>query len=218
MPASWWLSLRARMPLAVILVALVLGGISASGGLLQRRFDIPHAATTVLQGLIFLCVLASNAFAGRLLPRRGGCMTGTFDLGWWGVLLAIVAGAIRVSTPYLLVSLGETLTEKSGRVNLGLEGTLVLGAMSAFATVLSHRLTLARHARCRRCGQRARTAARRHLQSASCQRHRRRHRAVHFRHRPRVLSRQAVHRAARGDAARTAARQLERQSGDPLGL
>ena len=60
-------------------------------------------------------------------------MSGTLDLGWWGVALAIVAGAIRVSTPYLLVSLGETLTEKSGRVNLGLEGTLVLGAMSGFA-------------------------------------------------------------------------------------
>jgi simple sugar transport system permease protein len=56
--------------LAVILVALLLGGISASGGLLQRRFDMPHAATTVLQGLIFICVLASNALAGRLLPRR----------------------------------------------------------------------------------------------------------------------------------------------------
>jgi simple sugar transport system permease protein len=56
--------------LAVVMVALLLGGISASGGLLQRRFDVPHAATTVLQGLIFLCVLASNALAGRLLPRR----------------------------------------------------------------------------------------------------------------------------------------------------
>jgi ABC-type uncharacterized transport system permease subunit len=61
-------------------------------------------------------------------------MSSTLDLGWWGVVLAIIAGAIRVSTPYLLVSLGETLTEKSGRVNLGLEGTLVLGAMSGFAT------------------------------------------------------------------------------------
>jgi ABC-type uncharacterized transport system permease subunit len=60
-------------------------------------------------------------------------MSSTLDLGWWGVALAIIAGAIRVSTPYLLVSLGETLTEKSGRVNLGLEGTLVLGAMSGFA-------------------------------------------------------------------------------------
>src|SRR5262249_40299591 len=65
-------------------------------------------------------------------PER--CMTGGLDLGWWGVLLAIVAGAIRVSPPYPLVSLGETRTERSGRVNIGLEGTLVLGAMSAFAT------------------------------------------------------------------------------------
>jgi general nucleoside transport system permease protein len=55
------------------------------------------------------------------------------ELGWWGVLIAVVGGAIRVSTPYLFVSLGETLTEKSGRVNLGLEGTLVMGAMSGYA-------------------------------------------------------------------------------------
>src|SRR5262245_25360167 len=57
----------------------------------------------------------------------------TPDLGWWGAMIAIVGGAIRVSTPYLYVSLGETLTEKSGRVNLGLEGTLVMGAMSGYA-------------------------------------------------------------------------------------
>lgn len=49
------------------------------------------------------------------------------------VLLAMFAGAIRVSTPFLFVSLGECLTEKSGRINLGLEGTLVFGAMSAYA-------------------------------------------------------------------------------------
>ncbi len=49
------------------------------------------------------------------------------------VLMAMFAGAIRVSTPFLFVSLGETLTEKSGRINLGLEGTLVFGAMSGYA-------------------------------------------------------------------------------------
>lgn len=54
-------------------------------------------------------------------------------LGWWGVPLAILGGAIRASTPYLFVSLGECLTEKSGRINLGLEGNLVLGAMTAYA-------------------------------------------------------------------------------------
>ncbi len=54
-------------------------------------------------------------------------------LGWWGVPLAVLGGAIRASTPFLFVSLGECLTEKSGRINLGLEGTLVMGAMSGYA-------------------------------------------------------------------------------------
>ena len=55
------------------------------------------------------------------------------ELGWWGVPLALLAGAIRINTPFLFVSLGECLTERSGRINLGLEGNLVLGAMSAYA-------------------------------------------------------------------------------------
>jgi simple sugar transport system permease protein len=55
------------------------------------------------------------------------------DLGLWVIPLAILGGAIRVSTPFLFVSLGEVLTERSGRINLGLEGTLVFGAMSGYA-------------------------------------------------------------------------------------
>ncbi len=49
------------------------------------------------------------------------------------VLVALIGGALRVSTPFMFVALGECLTEKSGRVNLGLEGTLVLGAMTGYA-------------------------------------------------------------------------------------
>ena len=48
------------------------------------------------------------------------------------LLLAIVGGALRVGTPFLFVSLGECLTEKSGRINLGLEGVLVFSAMAGF--------------------------------------------------------------------------------------
>jgi len=58
------------------------------------------------------------------------------ELGFWAVPLAMLAGAIRVSTPFLFVSLGECLTERSGRINLGLEGTLVMGAMSAYGVAL----------------------------------------------------------------------------------
>lgn len=56
----------------------------------------------------------------------------TEALGWWGVPLAIAAGTMRGGTPFLFVSLGECLTEKSGKINLGLEGTLLTGAMSAY--------------------------------------------------------------------------------------
>lgn len=55
------------------------------------------------------------------------------NVGWWGVPLAIAAGTMRGGTPFLFVSLGECLTEKSGKINLGLEGTLLTGAMSAYA-------------------------------------------------------------------------------------
>ena len=58
------------------------------------------------------------------------------SLGWWGVVIAVLGGAVRVSTPYLFVSLGETITEKSGRINIGLEGTLVMGAMSGYGTAV----------------------------------------------------------------------------------
>ena len=63
--------LARQNPLAIVPVALLVGGITASGGLLQRRFGMPDATTQVLEGLIFLCVLASNALAGRTWFWRG---------------------------------------------------------------------------------------------------------------------------------------------------
>lgn len=53
-------------PLAIIPVALLLGGIRASSGLLQRNFDLPDATTLVLQGIIFIIILASEALYGKL--------------------------------------------------------------------------------------------------------------------------------------------------------
>jgi simple sugar transport system permease protein len=55
------------------------------------------------------------------------------SIGWWGVVIGVLAATVRGGTPFLLVSLGECLTEKSGKINLGLEGVLLMGAMSAYA-------------------------------------------------------------------------------------
>ena len=53
-------------PLAVVLCAVLVGGIGASGSLLQRRLGLPDAATLVLQGLIFANLLAWEAMQGRV--------------------------------------------------------------------------------------------------------------------------------------------------------
>ena len=53
-------------PLAIIPVAVLLGGIRASSGLLQRSHDLPDATALVLQGIIFVVILASEAFYGRI--------------------------------------------------------------------------------------------------------------------------------------------------------
>jgi simple sugar transport system permease protein len=53
-------------PLAVIPVAILLGGIGASGGLLQRRLGLPDASVLVLQGMIFVAVLTSETLYGRI--------------------------------------------------------------------------------------------------------------------------------------------------------
>ena len=50
------------------------------------------------------------------------------------LLLGVLGGAVRVGTPFLFVSLGECLTEKSGRIKLGLEGVLVFLALAGFAS------------------------------------------------------------------------------------
>jgi len=52
-------------PLAIVPVAMLMGGIGASGGLLQRRLDLPDATVLVLQGIIFLVILAAETLFGR---------------------------------------------------------------------------------------------------------------------------------------------------------
>ena len=52
-------------PIAVIPVAMLVGGIGASNGLLQRRLDLPDATVLVLQGIAFMVILAAETLYGR---------------------------------------------------------------------------------------------------------------------------------------------------------
>lgn len=52
-------------PLAIIPVAILLAGFEASSGLVQRRMDLPDATVLVLQGFVFVAILASETLYGR---------------------------------------------------------------------------------------------------------------------------------------------------------
>lgn len=52
-------------PLAAVLVAVLLGGILTSGGILQRSHDLPDATVLLFQGLVFLVVLYSDSLFGK---------------------------------------------------------------------------------------------------------------------------------------------------------
>ena len=67
--------LSRQNPLAIIPMSVLLGGIGAAGGLLQRHMDLPDATVEVLQGFIFVAILTSETVQGRVAwfqPRARG--------------------------------------------------------------------------------------------------------------------------------------------------
>ena len=49
------------------------------------------------------------------------------------VLVSILMSIVGVSTPILIAALGELVAEKSGVLNLGVEGMMLIGAVTGFA-------------------------------------------------------------------------------------
>ena len=50
----------------------------------------------------------------------------------WAFVVALATAAIRLAVPILLATLGEIITERSGVLNLGLEGVMVMGGVAGF--------------------------------------------------------------------------------------
>lgn len=66
--------LARQNPIAIVPVAILMGGITAAGGLIQRRMGLPDATVKVLQGLLFIVLLVSETLYGRfaIFKSKGG--------------------------------------------------------------------------------------------------------------------------------------------------
>ena len=53
------------------------------------------------------------------------------------VLIGILTSGIRLATPYLYAAIGETFSQRSGVLNLGVEGQMLLGAFAAFYVAMN---------------------------------------------------------------------------------
>src|SRR5512136_1465732 len=77
--------------------------------------------------------------AGAREQAGPGCKAGGVTMGTiltTSFLIGILAGGIRLATPYLYAALGETLGQRSGVLNLGVEGQMLMGAFMAFYVTL----------------------------------------------------------------------------------
>jgi simple sugar transport system permease protein len=59
------------------------------------------------------------------------------DVFQLSVIAGILTSAIRLATPYLYAAIGETFSQRSGVVNLGVDGIMLMGAYSSFFVVLT---------------------------------------------------------------------------------
>lgn len=56
------------------------------------------------------------------------------DIFQYSFLLSLLTGMVRIATPLLLAAIGELVVERSGLMNLGVEGLIVIGAFGSFIT------------------------------------------------------------------------------------
>ncbi len=112
---SWLAGGRA---MGILVMAFLFAVITSAGDTLQITQGLPYSVVNILLAMILFIVLS----------RRQGGRTMSAPLA-----IGVLAGAVLSGTSLLYATLGETIGERAGIVNLGLEGVLLIGASVGFA-------------------------------------------------------------------------------------
>ena len=134
-------------PFAVILVAILFGALILAGREIQ-----PSGIPKLIQGIVLMCLIASD-FLLRYrvrLPRRVTSdvirVTSTFKRhsstrssvkGSDMDPIIVLQAGVASGTVLLFATLGEIFSERAGVLNLGVEGMMLFGAMSAFGVAIA---------------------------------------------------------------------------------
>ena len=120
-------------PLGVIAAGLVIALAELGGDSVQMTLGMPKVVTGVFKGILLFMLLAGetfNRYQFRIswVPAAGGP-------GVKGAIImdALVLTVLLTSVPLILAATGELIAEKSGVLNLGVEGMMLMGAVAAFA-------------------------------------------------------------------------------------
>jgi ABC-type uncharacterized transport system permease subunit len=100
----------------------------------QFALRLPGAAISTFQGMLLFFLLAFDLLTRYRIARTEGVATAD---GFRHQPRRPRAGLVVAATPLLFAALGELVVEKAGVLNLGVEGMMIIGAVTGFAVGVS---------------------------------------------------------------------------------